>query len=143
MALQFSNRAKLRGLQAMFGVERGPEPLEILLVQAGYVFNADHSVVSDVSASEVSVGGYARQPVTINTITQQDASDRAEVDLATVDFGILPPGQTLHGAWLYRNPAGATADSERELVAFVEGDDVVLNGTTVRVLWTAPAGFLS
>jgi hypothetical protein len=62
-----------------------------LLLTGAVTFNPDHATVSAVVAAntEASDGSYGRIALTTETVTQDDANDRAELDCATIDFGAL------------------------------------------------------
>lgn len=110
--------------------------LRVLLVTTAYAFDADHNFVSDVVASELSVGGYARQPLTTETITEDDASDFAYLDADDTAFGALAAGQTIGGAVVYKFNA---ADAAAEVIGFYDLVDTATNGGTVTIQWATPA----
>jgi hypothetical protein len=109
--------------------------LRLLLVNAAYSFSAAHNFVSDVVANEISVGGYARQALTSEAVTEDDGNNRAYLDADDVTFAALVVGQTIGGAVLYKFNA---ADASAELVAFYDVTDTPTNGGDVIIQWAAP-----
>lgn len=88
------NRAK--ALLMNGGLDLDNDDIRVLLVDNTYSFDPDHNVVADVAASEVTdVGGgtpYARKALTTETVTEDDANDRANFDAddpvwSGADFG--------------------------------------------------------
>lgn len=65
--------------------------IRMLLLVGALTFNPDHATITAVLAAntEASGGSYARQALTSETVTQDDANNRANFDCATVDFGAL------------------------------------------------------
>jgi hypothetical protein len=110
--------------------------LRVLLVNTGYAFNADHNFVSEVVANEISAAGYARQPLTGETITEDDTNDFAYLDADDTPFPAMASGQTIGGAIVYKFNA---ADASAEVIAFYDLTDTATNGGTVTVQWAAIA----
>src|SRR5690242_18610054 len=82
----------------------------MMLVSPGYTFTGLHNSVYANSSSgsrgepkvyEISVGGYARQNVTL-TAFEDDTNLMAGLDCPDVTFSALVAGQTVGGAVLYR-----------------------------------------
>lgn len=110
--------------------------LRVLLVNTSYVFDPDHNFVSDVVANEISAGGYSRQPLTGETITEDDTNDFAYLHADNVAFGALAAGQTIGGAILFKYNA---SDSAAEVIAFYDVTDTPTNGGTITLNWAADA----
>ena len=108
----------------------------VLLVNSAYAFNDDHNFVSEVTANEISVGGYARQALTTKTVTEDDTNNFAYFDADDAVFTALVAGQTIGGAILYKFNA---ADASAEVLAFYDLVDTATNGGNVTVQWATPA----
>lgn len=112
--------------------------LRVLLVKSTYTFDPDHNFVSDVIAGsqEISVGGYSRQALANETITEDDANDFAYLDADDSVFTSLASGQTIGGAVVYKFNA---ADASAEVIAFYDTTDTLTNGGNVTIQWNTPA----
>lgn len=77
----------------------------LLLQGSGYVFNADHDTLTNLSlgSNEVSVSGYARVAMSGEARTVVDASDRIDYTADNPDFGTLASGQVITAAVLYEH----------------------------------------
>lgn len=118
------------------GANLASADLRVLLVNSAYSFDADHNFVSDVSANEISVGGYARSALDNKILTEDDTNDFAYLDADDEVFTSLASGQTIGGAILYLFNA---ADSAAALIAFYDVTDTPTNGGNVTIQWAAPA----
>ena len=139
------NRGKLVMTDGTLGVDgwtTGGADVGVLLVAAGYTYDADHNFVSDIT-NELSGGGYARQTgLTGRTATEDDANDRVSYDAANVVFPSLDiaAGQPV-AAIVYNNTPGT--DATRQLIArVVLNTPPTPNGGDYTVIWDA-AGVLT
>src|SRR5262245_183100 len=91
----------------------------VLLATASYTPDADHNTVSQVT-NELSGGNYARvTTVSGRAITQDDASDRADLVATKVSFTSLNPvAGTPKYAIVYDNTNGT--DATRDIIAIIE-----------------------
>ena len=136
MPSRVSNRFALNALTA--ALENVTDVDMMLITNAQTAFDPDNNFVSDIVANEASVTGYSRQSVTINTTTQNNTNDRAEVDFGDVAFGALSTGETLRGAYLFNNAGGS--DAAREILVWIEfAADTPTNGSTFTVQSAAEA----
>jgi hypothetical protein len=108
--------------------------LRCLLVNTSYSPDPDHNFVSDVSANEISVSGYARQTLANKTITEDDTNDVAKFDADDVAFAGLTAGQTVGAAIVYRHNA---SDNAAELLGYFDLTNTLTNGGTINVVWAA------
>lgn len=116
--------------------------LRVMLVNTGYTFNPDHNFVDNSGAGdpidqEITVGGYARQALANQTVTQDDTNDFAYLDADDAVFTALASGQTIGGAIVFDNAGGA--DTARFLIAFYDLTDTATNGGNVTIQWATPA----
>jgi hypothetical protein len=137
MANGVYNRAKYMFMDGTIDLPTVAD-LRVLLVKDTYTFNPDHNFVSDVVAGalEISVAGYARQPLTTETITEDDALDFAYLDADDPVFTALVAGQTIGGAVLFKYNV---ADAAAEAIAFYDTTDTPTNGGNVTIQWATPA----
>jgi len=81
---------------------------------------ADLNTVNDLlvkaTATECSVGGYARQNLTRSASAEDDTNDRVNQDASDVAFGALTTGQTIIGAFFY-DATTDTNDTTRLLLS--------------------------
>jgi hypothetical protein len=89
----------------------------MLLKGTGYTFNPDHDTVAALTpgSNEVSVTGYAREPLTGGTRTVDDSTDRVTYTADNPDFGTLAAGQTITALVLYEH---VTNDADSVPVAY-------------------------
>ena len=128
------NRAKF--LLATGAINLSTADTRVLLVNSAYAFNDDHNFVSEVTANEISVGGYARQALTTKTVVEDDTNNFAYFDADDAVFTALVAGQTIGGAVVYRFNA---ADTAAEVLGFYDLVDTATNGGNVTVQWATPA----
>lgn len=138
MANGVYNRAKYLLLDGALDLPTTAD-LRVLLVKSTYTFDPDHNFIDPgitTGSQEISVGGYARQPLTGESITEDDTNDFAYLDADDTVFASLAAGQTIGGAVLYKYHA---ADTSAELIAFYDLTDTPTNGGNVTVGWATPA----
>lgn len=112
MAETVTNRGKYRALDALLDAS-DLRMLVILGTQTG-VNSADLNTVADLDAvSGVSIHT-ERIALTSESVTQDDANDRAALDSANMTFAAAP-GVTAQGVAVYDEGSGA--DSGRDLIA--------------------------
>lgn len=110
-----------------------------LLVTPGYVYNAAHQFVPDVTAFEVSDASYARQDVLGRTAVLDLGGDRGLLDANDTLFPLLDV-VSVGGAIIYKQLGGddLTPDDD-PLLCFVDIPDTVANGSNFLVAY-APDG---
>lgn len=114
MAETVTNRGKYRALLALMGAVDA-RMLVITGTQTG-VNNPDLSTVADLDAvTGVSIHT-ERVALTGETVTQDDANDRASYDSGNVTF-VAAPGVTAQGVAVYAEPATTPTDATRDLIA--------------------------
>lgn len=126
----------LGALAAGAGVGWTTATIRVLLVSSSYTYDADHATVADVSASELGVSGYARQTIASPTVTTDSANNRVVLDAADMTFSALGAGATLGGAIVFKRVGGSDASSD-PLIAFIDTNDLILNGGDAIVQWSA------
>ena len=109
--------------------------LQVMLLQSTYTPDAEHTLVSEISAYEVSVAGYARQPLQNGAVTIDATAHKARLDADDVTFAGMATGQTVRAAVLY---VDAGIDSTCTLVAYVELGDVSSLGD-LTIAWATLA----
>ena len=132
-----------QAIHGAFGkfIDIDTDVLKAALVKPAYVFNQHtHDFLNDITANEVSGGGYAR--VTIGAVTHAQASGIwAATFPATIAFGTLTlttAGTGASGMVVYDETSGAT-DATRYLLFYVNfGAEQLPNGQTLTV--TMPSG---
>jgi len=132
------NRAKYLLLDGALDLPTTAD-LRVLLVKSTYTFDADHNFIDPgvtTGSQEISVAGYARQPLTGEVIVEDDANDFAYLDADDPVFASLVAGQTVGGAILYKYNV---ADTAAELIAFYDLADTATNGGNITVQWAAVA----
>ena len=140
MANGVYNRAKRNAANGT--LDLGTADTRLMLVTTGYTFNPDHNFLDNGGANdpvdhEISVGGYARQALANETVTQDDTNDFAYMDADDVVFTSLAAGQTIGGAILFDQAGGA--DTARVAIAFYDLVDTATNGGNVTIQWATPA----
>jgi hypothetical protein len=115
----------------------------LMLVTTAYAENMNHNTVDDGTTSdplsyEISVGGYARQNVTL-TAFEDDTNDFAGLDSPDKTFSALAAGQTVGGAVLYRysTSGDTTADTGQDLLSFYDVTDTPTNGGDISIVWAS------
>ena len=138
MANGVYNRAKYLLLDGALDLPTVAD-LRVLLVKSSYTFDPDHNFIDpDITtgSQEISVGGYARQPLVNEQIVEDDTNDFAYLDADDVVFTALVSGQTVGGAVLFKFNA---ADTAAELIAFYDLTDAGTNGGNMTIQWAAVA----
>ena len=107
----------------------------LLLTTAGAP-TADTNFVNDIVANEVSVGGYARQTLTGETVTEDDTNDFAYLDANDATFTALVAGQTIGWAILFRHTG---SDATAPVYGNYDVTDTPTNGSDVTIVWATPA----
>lgn len=110
--------------------------LRCLLLTTAGAPTADTNFVSDIVANEVSVGGYARQTLTGETVTEDDTNDFAYLDANDALFAALATGQTIGWAVVFRHTG---ADATAPVYACYDVTDTPTNGGDVTIQWNTPA----
>ena len=106
----------------------------VLLLVGAVTINPDHATVAAVLAAntEATDGSYARQTLTGEATSQDDANDRAEWDVSNADFGALT-ATTPTAALVYKfitNDAGSIP-----VAIFDTGFGAAANGAGYVVSW--------
>ncbi len=101
-----------------------------------------HDFVDDVSAQEVSVGGYARQTVTSPAVNEDTAGDEAEYDCADPTFSSLASGETIGFSAIYKQVGGSDATpADDRLLVLHDLTDTPTNGGDVTLQVDAEGAF--
>jgi len=108
----------------------------VLLLNTSATPNADTNVINDVVANEISVGGYSRQALTGETVTEDDTNDFAYFDANDVTFTALAAGQTIGWACLFRQTG---SDATAPIYCNYDLTDTPTNGSDVTIVWATPA----
>jgi len=116
MASGVYNRGKVAANGAN-GWYNGSATYRVLLVTSAYTPNPDHNFVSDVSANELSGGGYARKDITTRTVVQDNTNDRADYKGDNPAWTGLASTQTFRYAIVYRF---GTTDADSELITWID-----------------------
>lgn len=126
----------LATLAAGAGIGWTTATIRVMLVSSSYSFNPDHATVADVSASELGVSGYARATLTSPTATYDSGNNWTALDAADVTFSSVGVGATIGGAVVFKRVGGSDASTD-PLIAFVDLNDLVTNGSDVVAQWSA------
>jgi len=110
--------------------------LRCLLLTTAGAPTADTNFVSDIVANEVTVGGYARQTLTGETVTEDDTNDFAYLDANDPSFTALVAGETVGWTILYRHTG---ADATAPVYAAYDITDTPTNGSNIDITWNTPA----
>lgn len=86
--------------------------------------------------TEVTVGGYARQTLAGETVTEDDTNDFAYLDATDPDYGALAAGETVIGQVLFRHTG---SDATAPVYAFYDTADTATNGGNFAVTFATPA----
>lgn len=120
------------------------DTIKVMLVDASYTGNRDDDFVDDGSANDPQshelsgtgyTGGFAgsgRKTLASKTITEVDASDRAEFTAANVTWTAINAG-TIGGLVLIKE---ITNDAASLVIAFLDPSDLVTNGGDVTAQWS-------
>ena len=134
MANRFYNRAARRILDGNLNLTSST--LKIMLVDAGYTFNADHDFVGSGAGTpggeELSGTGYAagfggagRRTLANKVFSEDDTNDRGEMDCDDVTWTAINAGAAAAAIVIKEG----TSDADSELIAFFDsGFPVTTNG---------------
>lgn len=111
--------------------------LRVLLLKT-YVIDADDNVVDDLvpGTNEITVGGYSRQTLSGETITENDTDDFAYLDATDPVFSSLVTGETVVGAVLFRHTG---SDATAPVYAGYDVTDTPTNGGNITIQFATPA----
>lgn len=109
--------------------------LKVMLIKSGTP-DADTNFVSDIVAGELTVGGYARQTLAGQTITEDDTNDFAYLDATDPVFTALVAGETITWAVLFRSTG---VDATSPVYAAYDVTDTPTNGGNVTIQFDTPA----
>ena len=111
--------------------------LRMLLLKSGTP-TPDTNFVSDLTpgTNELTVGGYARQTLAGETVTEDDTLDFAYLDATDPVFTALVTGETITWAILYRF---VTVDADSPVYAAYDVADTPTNGGNVTIQFATPA----
>lgn len=117
-------------------IDLGTEPVKMLLVDAGYTFDADHQFVADIVPATVELAGtgYSRVTLANAGVSQDDVNDRMVFDADDVTYGGFDAG-TPAAAILY---VEKTDDSDSPLFLHIDdgGFPVTPGGADFVVRWS-------
>lgn len=109
--------------------------IRALLVGTGFSFNPDHDFVSDISANEISGGGYARKTLAGMAVSQDDTNNRSAADATDLTWTALGSAAgTIAGIIIYKHNA---ADAAARLIYFGDFTDTPANGGDFTVQFHA------
>lgn len=116
------------------------DTIKVMIVNAGYTFDADHEFVSDVSASELSGTGYAggfagsgRKTAASKTVTNDTVNNRIEYDLADAPWAGIDAGVVAGLIFIHED----TNDGASSLLAFLDPPNITSNSGTITVVFDA------
>ena len=113
-------------------------PIKALVVDNGYTFDKSDEFVSDVTGDEVTNDtgtGYERKTLTAKTVTL--ASDVVTYDADDLIYTAVETNETWDALIVY---AEGTSDANSLLLAYLDIDDLVTNGSDVTVTITGILG---
>lgn len=114
------------------------DDIRCLLVTSSYTFDADHATVSAIT-NELSGTGYSRQSMTCSAPTIDTGNDQVECDASDTTFASLNADNgTIAAAVVFKF---VTNDADSIPIAYVDGVDVVTNGSDVIVQWGSEGVF--
>ncbi len=93
-------------------------------------FVTDMESHADYAEITGAVSGYARVALLSEAATEDDTNDRSNIDADNVSFGALGAGETIVGAFIFKEGA---SDAAREVVAIYDLTSTPTNGGTVTV----------
>lgn len=125
------------------------DTLKIMLINATYTPNADHTLVdaggaSDVLDAEINAtnyaggwGGAGRKTLTTKTFQQDDVNDRGELHADNVSWTALggAANDTIVAAVLVKE--GGANDTTSRLIAYIDLADTTTNGGDFTIQWNA------
>lgn len=87
---------------------------------------------SHADFAELTASGYARVTIPGVTTTENDTSDYANVAMTAVNFAAISTGETIVGAFIYKDTGGS--DATREVIAIYDiSPNIPTNGSTVTI----------
>ncbi len=134
MAQTVTNKGKF--LFATGGVVPGTTDLRMGLLKtlAAHTNVPDVNFISDMEShadfAELTAGGYARVALTSEAATENDASDRADIDSDNVAFGAISSGETIVGAFIFIHTG---SDATASVLAIYDLTSTPTNGGTITV----------
>lgn len=131
MADGIYNRAKYNWMAKV--VDMVNDTIKVMLLTSVHTFDADHDVIGDVSANEISGTGYSAGGATLGskTLTQDDTNDRAVFDGADTQWTTAT--FTARHAVLWDD----TPASDPLLCNIDFGTDKSVTGGTFTISWNA------
>jgi hypothetical protein len=136
MAQTATNKGKY--LFATGGIVPGTTVLKMGLLKtlAAHTNVPDINFITDMEAhadfAEVTASGYARVTIPGGAVTESDASDYAAIAMTAVVFAAIASGETIVGAFVYRDTGGA--DTTREVIGIYDiSPTIPTNGSTVTI----------
>ena len=126
-----------RGIAELFKADTDLDTadLRVLLLTSTYTQNKDNNFVADLG-NELTVGGYARQTLTGETVTEDDANDQVYLDANDPLFAALATGETIGWMVLFRQTG---ADATAPVLCAYDVTNTPTNGSDVTVQFAAPA----
>lgn len=109
--------------------------LRVMLIKSNAP-TVDTNFVSDIVAGELTVGGYARQALAGETVTEDDTLDFAYLDATDPTFTALVAGETIIGAILFRHTG---ADATAPVYCYYDTTDTPTNGGDITIVFSTPA----
>lgn len=107
--------------------------LRVALIKTSLI-TADTNFMNEIT--EVTVGGYARQTLAGETVTEDDTNDFAYLDATDPEFTSLVAGETIVGAVLFRHTGN---DATAPTYALYDVTDTPTNGGNVTIQFDTPA----
>ena len=114
--------------------------VKALIVESTYTFNDNHVFVSDITneVTNSSGTGYARKTLTGKTVTVDQANDRVVFDASDVIYTAVETNETWDAVILYLDSG---ADATSKLIAYIEIDALVTNGSDASIVWASTGIF--
>ncbi|KKN15253.1 hypothetical protein LCGC14_0987980 [marine sediment metagenome] len=123
------------------GIDLLTDTLKMMLVTSSYVADRDDDFieegVDDANEHEIVVSGYTggfggagRKTLGTKTVTEDDANDRVEFDIANITWTALGVGATIAGAIIVKE---ITNDLASILIAYLDIADTPTNGGDVTL----------
>lgn len=111
--------------------------IQIALMSSSYSENADHNVLSEITASELSTAGYTRQTLVGKSTTEDDSNDWVSFDATDVVWTSVGPttnGPIIHGAAIFRS---GTNDTISPLICFLDLTNTQVNSGSITIQFPA------
>lgn len=114
--------------------------VKAMIVESTYTFNDNHVFVSDITneVTNSSGTGYARKTLTGKTVTVVQADDRVVFDASDVIYTAVETNETWDAVILYLD---SNADATSRLIAYIEIDALVTNGSDASIVWASTGIF--